>query len=148
MDAITKNNSVKRVIAGGLFALFAALLIGALTVFGVINMTLGHVLMILAAIVGSLLVWTEIIPSKPPSHKIAATLLMWIAVGAADFGITKLKASEGLSGPTATPVSPLPVTPSIDQNATDSTCSNLVAGSDAQITCTAEEKKKHAKVKP
>ena len=44
------------------------------------------------------------------------------------------------------PVAPALLPPIINQTATDSECSNLVAGSDAQIKCEAE-KERHAKDK-
>jgi len=89
-----KMSKVSRVVAGGLVALFFALIIGALTVFGVINMTLGHIFVFLAWIVGSLLIVTEIISGKPTRHK-----ALWVVALAAilyfgDQGIMHLKAHE------------------------------------------------------
>jgi hypothetical protein len=40
-----------------------------------------------------------------------------------------------------------PISPTIDQNATDSGCSNIVAGGDANINCPSTEKN-HAQAKP
>jgi hypothetical protein len=41
----------------------------------------------------------------------------------------------------------VPTTPTISQTATDSECSNLVAGSNAQIECETAERDRHAKDK-
>jgi predicted PurR-regulated permease PerM len=46
----------------------------------------------------------------------------------------------------AAPQTPLPNT--INQTATDSTCSNFAAGSNAQIKCIAEERARHANDQP
>jgi hypothetical protein len=42
---------------------------------------------------------------------------------------------------------PAPIAPTIDQNAMDSDCSNVVAGGDAKINCPSTEKD-HAQAKP
>jgi len=89
----TSQNSATRVIAGGLFALFCALVIAALAVFGVINMLLGHLLMFLAAVVGTLIICTEIIPSRPPRHKVISTLILCLLLGVGDAAIVKSKYS-------------------------------------------------------
>jgi hypothetical protein len=89
-----QSNSTKRIVAGGLFALFVAFLVAALTVFGVISTNLGHIFMVAAALVGALIISTEIIPSKPPRHKIIFTIILWVAVGVADYAIVKYKKAE------------------------------------------------------
>src|ERR1700733_7108974 len=92
-----QQSSTKRVVAGGLFALFCALVIAALAVFGIISMTLGHIFMVAACLVGGLLIWTEVIPSKPVKHKVAWTLLLWLLMGGVDFWIVKHKEAEEIT---------------------------------------------------
>jgi hypothetical protein len=54
------------------------------------------------------------------------------------------KKDHALSVPVSLPqTNPPPTTTIINQTATDSECSNLVAGSDAQIKCEATEKERH-----
>jgi hypothetical protein len=127
---------VKRIISGALFALFCALLIGALTVFGLISMTLGHVFMICAAIVGTIIIFTELFPMKTPKHKLGFAVLFWTLFGGADYAIVRYKASELISTPRAPAAAPR----SIDQKAQDSDCSNTVAGGDANIKCSPPER--------
>jgi hypothetical protein len=99
-----QQSSTKRVVAGGLFALFCALVIAALAVFGIISMTLGHVFMFSAGLVGALLIWTEVIPSKAVKHKLAWTMLLWGLMGVADFWIVKYKKAEALEAPKSNPL--------------------------------------------
>ncbi len=87
----------KRIIAGGLFALFCALLIAAFSLFGVTSTVIGHVFMIAASLVGALLIWAEIIPSKARKHKVWVTIVLWSFMAIGDYGIVRLKNSE--SGP-------------------------------------------------
>jgi hypothetical protein len=89
--------SYKRVVAGGLFALFAALMFVALAVFGVISMTLGHIFIALAALVGAAIIWLEVIPSNPTNHKIIGILILWLALWGADFSIVRYKARQNVS---------------------------------------------------
>lgn len=90
------ENSPTRIVAGGLFALFCAFIIAALALFGVISVTLGHIFMAAAGVVGALLIWTEIIPSKPPKNKVMFTILLWCLLGGADRLIVRHKNSEAV----------------------------------------------------
>lgn len=92
-----ETSSAKRIVAGGLVALFVALIVAALAVSGVINMTLGHVLMALAFVVGVLIIWTELIPAKPAHHKVAWTVALFVGMMAGDRGIVRLKEGGSLS---------------------------------------------------
>jgi len=67
--------NISRIVAGGLLALFVALIFEALSVFGIISMLLGHLCVLGAGIVGALIIATELIPGKPTKHK-----AVWIAV--------------------------------------------------------------------
>jgi hypothetical protein len=89
-----QDNSLKRIVAGGLFALFFACIVAALTVFGFFSMTLGHVFMVAAAGVGTLIIWTEIIPAKPAKHKIVFTVLLLLVLRVSDFAIVKHKEAD------------------------------------------------------
>jgi hypothetical protein len=106
-----QQSSAKRIIAGGLFALFCALVIAALTVFGIISMMLGHIFMSAAGLVGGLLIWTEVIPSRPAKHKMVWTLLLWIIMGGADFWFVKYKEAEAREAPKAAPLPTQPQAP-------------------------------------
>ena len=100
-----QDNSLIRIIAGGLFALFWVFVTAALTVFGVISMALGHVFMALAALVGTLLIWTGI-PSRSSTFKATATIVFWLLMGGADYLIIRHKESEPRSAPTSQPWAP------------------------------------------
>jgi hypothetical protein len=69
---------VKRVISGGLFALFVVLVFEALALFGVISTLAGHIAVFAAWIVGVILITTEIIPGKGVSHKSAAVVILGV----------------------------------------------------------------------
>jgi len=62
-------NNINRVISGGLFALFAGLIFQALTLFGVISVLAGHIAIVTAWIVGSVLIATEILLGRKVGHK-------------------------------------------------------------------------------
>ena len=87
-------SSPKRIVAGALFALFVALIIAALAVFGVISMTLGHIFMICACAVGVLIIWTELIPAKPARHKLAFTVALIGIMFIADCAIVAIRRGE------------------------------------------------------
>jgi hypothetical protein len=86
--------NVNRIVAGGLVALFFALIFGALAVFGVISMALGHVFLGLAWAVGSLLICTEIIPGRPTHYKLVSTVVLAVLFSAGDVWIIRIKAKE------------------------------------------------------
>ena len=69
------SHKISRVLAGGLFALFFGSLIQALTVFGVITMSSGHVFMVIAFVAGALLLATEVFPFKR-THKIISIVIL------------------------------------------------------------------------
>lgn len=83
---------------------------------------------------------------QPPisSKRKACTALLAIAVifaiGESSWQIYATHRSMATSPP-----SPSPPTIVINQTAKDSDCTNLVAGSDARITCETTEKERHAK---
>jgi hypothetical protein len=93
------NRKLVRILGGGLAALFFGFLIAALSFFGVIPMTLGHICLLLAWLVGTVLISTQIIPGRPVRHK------RWMSAGLGtillvlDIGIVELKKS----GPASTP---------------------------------------------
>lgn len=68
----TRLFKLARVVGGGLAALFFALIVAALAVFGVINVGLVHVFMFSAWAVGALLISSEIPPGGRPKHQILA----------------------------------------------------------------------------
>jgi hypothetical protein len=82
---------VSRVVGGGLVALFAALLLGALTVFGIINVNLGHLLLFLAWVVGAIFISTELMRGKTAKHKTLAVVGLLLFFLVADWEILKLK---------------------------------------------------------
>jgi hypothetical protein len=86
-----ETSSAKRIVAGGLFALFFAFIVAALTVFGVINMALGHIFMACSFAVGVLIIWTELIPARPARHKLAFTFALLAVLLVADLAIVKVK---------------------------------------------------------
>jgi len=98
------ESSLRRIIAGGLFSLFCAFIFAALAVFGIISVTLGHILMALAAAIGGILIWTELIPSKPPKHKLLATLLLVGLIGGADYLIVRYKSAESAHATATAPM--------------------------------------------
>lgn len=57
---MNEENLIVKVIGGSLFALLVAFIVGALTVFGVIAMTLGHIFMICAALVGVVIICAQL----------------------------------------------------------------------------------------
>ena len=85
---------VKRVGGGGLVALFVALVLGALTVFGIINVNLGHLLLFLAWAVGVIVIFTELMSGKTAKQKLLAALALSFLFAAADWGILKLKSLQ------------------------------------------------------
>jgi hypothetical protein len=86
--------SVTRVVAGNLFALFCCLVLGALAVFGIISMILGHILMFAAALVGTLVIFTDLIPDRPAKHKAIGAVILWVVLLAGDYGIVMYKRSH------------------------------------------------------
>ena len=96
-------SSPKRIIAGSLFALFVTLILGALEVSGIINMVLGHILMALAAAVGVWVICTEVIPSRPPRHKVFWSIALLAVFVLAGYRIFLYKKSP-ISSPEAKPV--------------------------------------------
>jgi hypothetical protein len=97
----------------------------------------------MVACIGALLVYPVIhfVPSR--KARIPAMAAMFILVGL--FGWRNWPKKDT---PNPQQGVPAPSQPTINQTATDSECSNFVAGSDAQIKCLAEEKARHAKDKP
>ena len=88
---------VGRVVGGGLLALFVALVLGALTVFGVNNIGLGHLLLFLAWAVGAILISTELMARKTAKQKISAVLGLLLFFLGLDWGILKLKRLQDIS---------------------------------------------------
>jgi len=119
-DDQSTMSRVSRVVSGGLGALFCALIFGALTVFGVINMTLGHVLMSCAWIVGSLLIVTEVIPGKRSRHKVISVCGLAIVLFFGDRAIVVYVKSherpEAGQVPIATPTTKLEEQPNPRQS--------------------------------
>jgi hypothetical protein len=124
------ETSPKRIVAGGLLALFVALVVAALTVFGINSMALGHVFMLLAFLVGALLIWTEIIPSRPPKHKLIATLVLFAIMGLGDGEIIRYKKREALIPQSAKSKPPM-TTRSAATNATSIVPSASIPNADA-----------------
>lgn len=124
------------IFAGGLFALFTALLVAALTVFGIISMILGHMFMLAAAIVGMAIIWTEVFPAKKPKHKFVSSLILVLVFGIADYAIVKHKEreSEAMKPIQTEPSVPATALPII-QKSKDSPCSNISAGGSVNIDC-------------
>jgi len=75
---------VKRLLSGGLFALFVVLVFEALALFGVISLLAGHIAVFLAWIVGAVLTSTDIIPGKRVPHKVVAILGLAVVLVALD----------------------------------------------------------------
>ncbi len=90
----TYISEISRVVGGGLIALFCALIIAALTFFGVINTTVGHACMALAWVVGSLLICTEILPGKPTRRKVWSVIGLAVVILVGDRSIVRMKAHE------------------------------------------------------
>ena len=93
------SRSVSRVISGSVFALFVALVFGALTLFGVISIAAGHIAMLGAWAVGSIFIATELIPGKPPAHKSAAIIFLGATLLLCDVWAVHLKNSRDSSRP-------------------------------------------------
>ena len=89
----------------------------------------------------ALCIWHE---GKPVS-RICTVILILIALGF--IGWRDLRQGAQSASPPQSPTAPAQPSPMINQQATDSECSNLVAGSGAQIKCEAAEKERHAKDK-
>ncbi|HEY4354355.1 MAG TPA: hypothetical protein VGN16_01295 [Acidobacteriaceae bacterium] len=90
----SEESPIKHVLAGGLFALFVALIVAAVTVFGVISMVLGHIFIAIAGLVGTVIVWAEIFPQRRFWVKAALTLILWVAVVLGDWKIIQFKHAE------------------------------------------------------
>jgi hypothetical protein len=73
-----KQPLLTHVVAGNLFSTFCCLVIGALQFFGIINLILGYVLLFLAGVVGTVLIYTDLIPTGESKHKVAGTCVLWI----------------------------------------------------------------------
>jgi hypothetical protein len=84
---------VKRIISGGLFALFLVLVFEALALFGVISMAAGHIAVFAAWVVGSILISTEVIPGKKVPHKILAILGLAVLLACLDLWAIRVKFS-------------------------------------------------------
>jgi hypothetical protein len=98
--------NTNRIVGGGLVALFAALLFAALTVFGVINSILGHVMLAGAWLVGCLLLCTELIPGKPNHQKAISCAALGLVVFAMDRGVVRLRPEAIALVSTATTAAP------------------------------------------
>jgi uncharacterized membrane protein len=81
-----------------------------------------------------------------PLRALAATALVIVLIFIGWRDLRHGEVGVIVIGGSSVPAPAAPATPAISQTATDSDCSNLVAGSDAQIKCEAEEKR-HAKDK-
>ena len=86
-------------VAGNLFSTFCCLLIGALLFLGLIPMMAGVICLILAGIVGTACIYTDLIPARESKHKVAGTLFLWavlIAIGIGGIlGKNHLSTSQG-----------------------------------------------------
>ncbi len=102
----TRLFKLARVVGGGLAALFFALVIAALTVFGVINVVLGHVFMAFAWLVGVVLICTEILPGGRPKHQTWAICGLGLIMVIGDAGMLKLKHLAESAPPSTLPKSP------------------------------------------
>jgi hypothetical protein len=98
MSEDTKSGMAKvsRIVGGGLIALFCALIIGALALYGIISTNIAHLFMFMAWAVGSLVIWTEIIPGKAPRNKLISVLGLGVVMLAADLTMAHLKKEEPL----------------------------------------------------
>jgi hypothetical protein len=96
-----QDTSLKRIIAGGLFALFVALFVEALTEFGVISTALGHIFMIAAFIVGALIICSE---AKPLKYRVIFCVGLFVIMATGDYAIVRLKKPEAESLVSTAPV--------------------------------------------
>jgi hypothetical protein len=94
-DKSNKIAGTSRVVSGGFVALLLALLVSALSLFGIVSVTLGHIYICLAWVVGVLLISTEVMPGRPARHKVWSIAILGVVVLAIDIGILKLKAMTG-----------------------------------------------------
>ena len=90
----SKSHRISTVVAGGLFALFLALLIQALTLFGVITVNFGHLFMVGAWAVGSLMIVTQLLHLKPTRHKVWSVIALGLALLAIDIGYAVRRDSQ------------------------------------------------------
>lgn len=80
MEEPKQPHAFVRILAGNLLALVVCLLIGAAAEFGVISIGLGVILLVVAGIVGTVLVCTEMVPESPASHKVGWCVGLWVLV--------------------------------------------------------------------
>jgi hypothetical protein len=91
-------NNLNRVISGGLFALFVVLICEALTLFGVISVFAGHIVVLSAWLVGSFMVATEVIPGKKVTHKGVSILCLGMVLLALDLWALHVKPGPDAEG--------------------------------------------------
>ncbi len=111
-DRSNKMAGISRVVSGGFVALLSALLVSALSLFGIVNAMLGHICMFFAWIVGVVLISTEVMPGRSARHKVWSIAILGVIVLAVDIGILKLKGmterTEHTNSQLAAPNVPLP----------------------------------------
>jgi hypothetical protein len=83
-----------RILAGGLFALFLAAITQALSIFGVIEVALGHLFMFVAWVAGSAIIVVEILPLKPTRHKIVGIVILGVLLTLIDLWAVHYKHAE------------------------------------------------------
>jgi len=101
-----KMSRIGRIVSGGLLSLFVALVLGALTVFGIINSNVGHLLLFLAFAVGSFLLSTDLMAGKSTKLKLLAVLGLLLFFIAADWEIQRLKKTQDSPPPQNTAIRP------------------------------------------
>ncbi len=83
-----------RLAAHSLTALFVALVLGALAVSGIINTNIGHLMWLLAWIVGLVLIFAEHIPTRSLLHKLILSVVLGALILAADRWVLRSKKQE------------------------------------------------------